>query len=302
MTIDLDQVVLDGGRQFVNFFEGRILTGRDLRDEQSAARQGRNALGRGIGAGVVHGFEVTDATPVDGAVVPTVRIAAGLAINREGQSLDLKAARTLRLAVLDPDSPDRNRGVFDLCADQPSTSDAPTAEGFHILTVAPATAYQEEAPKSGIGMVGLLVLGLACATTSFASVYFLAPAPTVAAAATTTDAEAEYETAEKDPADKKPYTYTEVQEILITIGTAPATRYLIMILSLSREKGDAKLVTSNETALIDAFLLYLRSVSVKDFEDPAFYKHMREQLGRRADLVLGDGVAKSVLITEFLLR
>lgn len=154
MTIDLDQVVLDGGRQFVNFFEGRILTGRDLRDEQSAARQGRNALGRGIGAGVVHGFEVTDATPVDGAVVPTVRIAAGLAINREGQSLDLKAARTLRLAVLDPDSPDRNRGVFDLCADQPSTSDAPTAEGFHILTVAPATAYQEEAPKSGLEDAG----------------------------------------------------------------------------------------------------------------------------------------------------
>ena len=167
---------------------------------------------------------------------------------------------------------------------------------------ADATQEAETPAKGGLNMMGLLVLGLACAVTSFASVYFLAPAPTVAAAATTTDAEAEYETAEKDPADKKPYTYTEVQEILITIGTAPATRYLKMNLSLATEKGDAKLVKSNETALIDAFQLYLRSVSVKDFEDPAFYKHMREQLGRRADLVLGDGVAKSVLITEFLLR
>ena len=163
-------------------------------------------------------------------------------------------------------------------------------------------AQAEEAPaKGGLNMMGLLVLGLACAATSFASVYFLAPAP-VAAAAVTTDAEADYEPVEKEPADKKPYTYTEIQEILITIGSAPATRYLKLNLSLATEKTDAKLVKSNETALIDAFLLYLRSVSVEDFEDPAFYKHMREQLGRRADLVLGDGVAKGVLITEFLLR
>ncbi|MEP3331179.1 hypothetical protein [Sedimentitalea sp.] len=150
MSIDLDQTILDGGRQFVNFFEGRILTGRDLRDEQSASRQGRNALGRGIGAGVVHGFDVTDATPSETGAVPVVRVAAGLAINRDGQTLDLKAERSVRLAVLDPHSPNQNVGAFDLCADQPSTSDAPTTEGFHLLTVAPATGYQEEAPKSGL--------------------------------------------------------------------------------------------------------------------------------------------------------
>ena len=164
-------------------------------------------------------------------------------------------------------------------------------------------AQEAEAPaKGGLNMMGLLVLGIACAATSFASVYFLAPAPTTIASASTSAVTDEYEQVDKEPADKKPYTYTEVQEILITIGAAPATRYLKMNLSLATEKGDAKLVKSNETALIDAFLLYLRSVSVEDFEDPAFYKHMREQLGRRADLVLGDGVAKGVLITEFLLR
>ena len=164
-------------------------------------------------------------------------------------------------------------------------------------------AQTEEAPaKGGLNMMGLLVLGVACAATSFASVYFLAPAPTVAVAATVSEDEVAYEAAEKEPQDKKPYTYTEVQEILITIGNAPATRYLKMNVSLATEKNDAKKVKSNETAIIDAFLLYLRSVSVEDFEDPGFYKHMREQLGRRADLVLGDGVAKGVLITEFLLR
>ncbi len=159
-------------------------------------------------------------------------------------------------------------------------------------------AEAEPAPKSGLNMVGLLVLGLACATTSFASVFFLAPSP---AAATVEIAESEYTPKEKEP-ESKPHTYTEVQEILITIGNAPATRYLKMQVSVATEKAKAKDVKSAETALIDAFLLYLRSVEVSDFEDPNFYNHMREQLARRADLVLGDGVSKGVMITEFLLR
>lgn len=164
-----------------------------------------------------------------------------------------------------------------------------------------ADAKSEEAApdKGGINMMGLLVLGLACATTSFASVYFLAPAPTIAEASTV---EAEHVAHEKPAEKKKNLTYTPVQEILITIGSAPATRYLKMQLSVSTDKADAKKVTPVETQLIDAFLLYLRSVEVSDFEDPAFYKHMREQLGRRADLVLGDGIVEGVLITEFLLR
>jgi flagellar FliL protein len=163
----------------------------------------------------------------------------------------------------------------------------------------PAAKSEEAAPSSGgINMMGLLVLGLACAATSFASVYFLAPAPTIAEAATV---EAEYEVKEK-PEEKKSLTYTPVQEILITIGSAPATRYLKMQLSVATDKADAKKVKPVETQLVDAFLLYLRSVELDDFEDPAFYKHMREQLGRRADLVLGDGIVEGVLITEFLLR
>ncbi|NQY97716.1 MAG: flagellar basal body-associated FliL family protein [Henriciella sp.] len=158
----------------------------------------------------------------------------------------------------------------------------------------------EAAPKSGLNLMGLMVLGLACATTSFASVFFLAPSP-APATATAATVEPEYVPKEK-PATAKAHTYTPVQEILITIGHSPATRYLKMQVSVATEKSKAKDVKSSETALIDAFLLYLRSVEVSDFEDPNFYNHMREQLSRRADLVLGDGVSKGVMITEFLLR
>lgn len=162
------------------------------------------------------------------------------------------------------------------------------------------TAEAEAPPKAGLNMVGLIVLGLACATTSFASVFFLAPSPAPVTAVAEA-AEPEYVPEEK-PASAKSQTYTPVQEILITIGNAPATRYLKMQVSVATEKSKAKDVKSAETALIDAFLLYLRSVEVSDFEDPNFYNHMREQLARRADLVLGDGVSKGVMITEFLLR
>jgi len=158
----------------------------------------------------------------------------------------------------------------------------------------------EPAPKSGLNMVGLLVLGLACATTSFASVFFLAPSP-APVTVTAEGSDAEHAPVEKPPTAKA-HTYTQVQEILITIGNSPATRYLKMQVSVATEKSKAKDVKSAETALIDAFLLYLRSVEVADFEDPNFYNHMREQLARRADLVLGDGVSKGVMITEFLLR
>ena len=158
----------------------------------------------------------------------------------------------------------------------------------------------EAAPKSGLNLMGLMVLGLACATTSFASVFFLAPSPAPATASAAT-VEPEYVPKQK-PATAKEHTYTPVQEILITVGHSPATRYLKMQVSVATEKSKAKDVKSSETALIDAFLLYLRSVEVSDFEDPNFYNHMREQLSRRADLVLGDGVSKGVMITEFLLR
>ncbi|MEL7041487.1 MAG: flagellar basal body-associated FliL family protein [Pseudomonadota bacterium] len=154
--------------------------------------------------------------------------------------------------------------------------------------------------KGGLNMMGLLVLGVACATTSFASVYFFAPAPTVAEAAT--EPPGQMIKAEASEVLKQDLTYTPVQEILITIGHAPATRYLKMQVSLATERGDVRKVRSAETALIDAFLQYLRSIEVEDFEDPGFYKHMREQLGRRADLILGNGVSHGVYITEFLVR
>ncbi len=54
--------------------------------------------------------------------------------------------------------------------------------------------------------------------------------------------------------------------------------------------------------LTDAFLTYLRAIDISDFEAESFYPDLKEQLSRRAELVLGAERARGVLITEFMLR
>lgn len=166
----------------------------------------------------------------------------------------------------------------------------------------PAAAEGAETePKKGGGggLVGLLMLGAASLASSFGLFYFLTPAPVDAVAACPDPAATD---AVIDPVAKPGQTYVELQEMLITVGSAPATRYLKMNVSVVTDAANSKTVQDAEPVLIDAFNTYLRTIELEDFENPAFYSHLREQLSRRSELVLGNSVSKGVLITEFLLR
>ncbi|MEM9053688.1 MAG: flagellar basal body-associated FliL family protein [Pseudomonadota bacterium] len=160
-----------------------------------------------------------------------------------------------------------------------------------------------EVPKKssgGLGMIGLALLGAAAMGGSFGVSFLLnKPAEQVVAACEPTMEEAEVKPAKKVSANQR---YVELDEILITIGSEPATRYLKINASIVTQSSLVKDVEKAQPLLIDAFNYYLRSVEVSDFENPAFYPHLREQLGRRAELVLGGEVSQGVLITEFLLR
>ncbi len=154
--------------------------------------------------------------------------------------------------------------------------------------------------KSGMGgIVGFAMLGAAAVASSFGVSFFLTPSasdPTLACTPGAAPAIA------APAAGKTDMTYVQLQDVLITIGSAPATRYLKMTLAIATDPESAAAVKVNEPLLIDAFNNYLRSVEVSDFEDPGFYIHMREQLSRRSELILGDTASQGVLITEFLLR
>ena len=58
-SIDLQQPIIDGGIRSINFFNGRMLTARDLTREQSANREVTRRLGQAVGEGVAYGLEVS---------------------------------------------------------------------------------------------------------------------------------------------------------------------------------------------------------------------------------------------------
>jgi len=85
----LQQPLKDGGIRSVNFFNGRLLSGKDFSREQAARREADARLGLAIGDGVAFGLEVARDTDLDQATAPVLRIRAGLAVNRLGQTLRL---------------------------------------------------------------------------------------------------------------------------------------------------------------------------------------------------------------------
>ena len=142
--------IVENGIKNTNFFEGRLLTGRDLREQETADREHRRQLGRAIGAGIVEGLEVeidkdgSDGTP------PVVKVLKGMAINAKGQALEVpddylmvRLSRTLEVAEAEGD-------IFFNCAGPPTTKGIRNGAGIYILVMAPTAGYEDYAPKSGL--------------------------------------------------------------------------------------------------------------------------------------------------------
>lgn len=157
MTTELLSKILDGGVRNINFFEGRLLTAKDLRDQQEADQKRHWQLGRAIGAGVVEGFEVEVEKDGSDGSVPIVKVKKGLAINAAGEALELtkeyvqvKLSRTLE--TLEPEG-----DLFFTCANPPESKQMPNGAGIYILAVSPTKGYEDYAPMTGLddnGKVG----------------------------------------------------------------------------------------------------------------------------------------------------
>ena len=101
----------------------------------------------------------------------------------------------------------------------------------------------EAAPKAAGGLIGLLILGAASLGSSFGLVYLLTPLPATASEACVAG---EQTTAAIEPTAKADQAYVQMQEILITVGSAPATRYLKMNVSVITEGGNTEAVKAAE--------------------------------------------------------
>ena len=161
-----------------------------------------------------------------------------------------------------------------------------------------ADAAEATSGKSG-GMMGLIALAFAAVAGSFGATYFLGPGPAPSKSAEFCDPAKSAPEPKRASIDQE---FVPLKEILITIGSSPSNRYLKMQVSVVTDKKSVDQIKSAEPILMDAFINYLRSVELNDFEDPKFYSNMRRQLSRRSELVVGANASEGVLITEFLLR
>ena len=164
---------------------------------------------------------------------------------------------------------------------------------------APKTDDNTENEGKKSGMIGFVIMGAAAMAGSFGVSYMNKPDVQLETAACSPK---EGVHAEAPALIDKDLVYVDLPDILTTIGSEPATRYLKMNVTVATNKPGESSVIESKLVIMDAFISYLRSVELSDFEDPGFYGHMREQLAHRSEIILGASAAEGVLITEFLLR
>lgn len=148
--LPLEAPITDEAIRTVNFFNGRLLTGRDLSREQQARREADSRLGLGLGDGVGEGLLVSHLGKVAPGGRPAARIAPGFAVNRLGQVLRLANPVDLALATVAAPGPSARLCLFDDCA-PPSSGDYIGVGGLWLLTIAPAFADEGRAAVSGMG-------------------------------------------------------------------------------------------------------------------------------------------------------
>lgn len=148
--------ILDQGLLHTNFFEGRLLSAQDLRDQQDANRERGRRLARALGSGIVDGLEVVlESDGADGQP-PVVTVKSGLAINAEGEIIglprhDVQVALARSIAATPTTEAD-----FYACAGPPTTRHLPNGVGVYVLVMSPAAGYKDRAPLSGLGDAGVV--------------------------------------------------------------------------------------------------------------------------------------------------
>ena len=155
-VLQLQQPLTDGAIRTVNFFNGRLLSAKDLTREQTARREADARLGRAIGDGVAYGLEVARDAGLDTAAAPVLRVKAGLAVNRAGRTLrlaaDVSVALTRRFGA------GESGCVFANCTPLVGGTYIAGA-GVYLLTIAPAQTSEGRAATNGLDPTNVAWIG-----------------------------------------------------------------------------------------------------------------------------------------------
>ena len=141
-AVNLLSPVLDDGIQNVNFVNGRVLTAEDLTAERRANLLRQRLLGQCVGDGVDFGLAVKLSAASVAFGQQVVTVTAGVALNRNGEVLQLGSDTDVTLAA-PPQAGPANAGLFAPC-NPPQTQ--LTNPGIYVLTVLPASGFQGQVP------------------------------------------------------------------------------------------------------------------------------------------------------------
>jgi hypothetical protein len=144
---ELAAPLLEQGINSVNFFNGRVLTAEDLRDQAAAGRQHDQRLGRAVGAGVFEGLTV-DRGPDQRSLL----VAEGMAVNRLGQTLALPGDVQVALVPEAEPAGAAPGPSFVECTPGPAVL---AGTGVFLLVIAPASGSAGGAPKVPAGAAGV---------------------------------------------------------------------------------------------------------------------------------------------------
>jgi hypothetical protein len=151
-AVNLLTPILNGGIQNINFVNGRVLAAEDMTTERTAALQRQRLMGNCVGDGVASGFEVTLSASSVAYGQQVVHISAGVAVNRNGDVLQLPTDTDVALTATVPSV--TVNGLFAPCA-PPQTQ--LTNPGVFLLTVLPASGYQGQAPITQLNSAGVAI-------------------------------------------------------------------------------------------------------------------------------------------------
>jgi hypothetical protein len=130
----------------VNFFNNRLLSAEDLNAEKDANRAEHKQLGRGLGDGILRGLEVS----VQDESMPSLKVARGLAVNRNGRAFELPDDTVVMLSVPSRANGNSTAGAeFEEC-EPPRSGVYILNEGVYLLTIKPTETGEGRAPVSGL--------------------------------------------------------------------------------------------------------------------------------------------------------
>jgi hypothetical protein len=150
-AVSLLTPILNGGIQNVNFVNGRVLTAEDMTAERAANLQRQRLMGTSIGDGVACGLEVTLSSSSVAYGQQVVHVTAGLAVNRNGDMLQLPTGTDVTLTATLPAAA-AGGALFAPC--QPPQTQL-TNPGIYVLTVMPASGYQGSVPVTQLNSSGV---------------------------------------------------------------------------------------------------------------------------------------------------